>query len=214
MLKNYFKIALRNFLRHKGYSFINVAGLAVGMACCIIMLLFVQDELRHDRFHTNAERIFRVTSVERSESGERALANTHAPIAPALRATFPEIERLVRLIPRSVAVQRDALKQFQEERFYFADSTFFMLFSFEFLHGDPRTVLQTPDGLVLTQAVAQKYFGEENPLGQILTIENHLALKVTGVLREVPRQSHLQFDFIANLRHIQAILGANILSSP
>ncbi len=213
MLKNYLKIALRNFLRHKGYSFVNVAGLAVGMACCIVMLLFVQDELRYDRWHVNAKRIFRLASAERSETGERMLANSYAPVAPALRAAFSEIEQTVRLMPRSVAVKRDALKQFQEERFYFADSTFFALFSFEFLQGDGQTALQSPEGLVLTQAAAQKYFGTENPLGQILTIENRLALKVTGVLQNLPRQSHLQFDFVANLKQVETILGAPILSS-
>jgi len=212
MFKNYLKIALRNFLRHKGYSFINVAGLAVGMTCCILMLLFVQDELSYDRFHVNAERIYRVTSEEKNESAIRRLANTHAPIAPALRAAFPEIAQAVRLFPRSVAVKRDVLKQFQEERFYFADSAFFSVFSFQFLHGDPQTALQALDGLVLTQAVAQKYFGEENPLGQIVTIENRIPLKVTGVLQNPPNRSHAQLDFLARLEHVDAVMGTGILN--
>jgi len=212
MLKNYLKIALRNFLRHRAYSFINISGLAIGIACCILMLLFVQEELSYDRFHASAERIHRVIVDENNEGTIRHLANTYAPLAPALQTEFPEIPHIVRIFPHSVTVNRDEQRRFQEERFFFVDSTVFEVFSFAFLRGDPRTALHEPNAMVITAATAQKYFGDENPVGHILTIENKLDLKVTGVLQNVPRNSHVDFDFLANLNSVKTVLGPWVLT--
>ncbi len=212
MFKNYLKIALRNFLKHRAYSFINISGLAIGIACCILMLLFVQEELSYDRFHANAERIHRVIVDENNEGTIRHLANTYAPLAPALQTEFPEISHIVRFFPHSVTVNRDEQKRFQEERFFFIDSTVFEVFSFAFQRGDPRTALHEPNSVVITAATAQKYFGDENPVGQILTVENKLDLKVTGVLQNVPRNSHVEFDFLANINSVKTVLGPWVLT--
>jgi putative ABC transport system permease protein len=212
MLKNYLKIAARNFLKYKAYSFINVAGLAIGIACCVLMLLYVQKELSYDRFHQNAERIYRVIVDESNEGNVRHLANTYAPLAPALQAEFPEISRIVRFFPHSVTVERDEQKRFQEEHFFFVDSTVFEVFSFAFMRGDPGAALHEPNALVITAAVAHKYFGDENPVGQILTIENRLDLKITGVLQNVPHNSHVDFDFLANINSASALMGNWLLT--
>jgi len=211
MFKNYLKIAARNFLKYKAYSFINIAGLAIGIACCILILLYVQDELSYDRFHQNAARIYRVVVDETNEGKVRHLANTYAPMTPALKATFSEIEHVVRLFPNSVTVARGQEKRFQEKRFFFADSTVFEIFSFSFLHGDPRTALMTPNSLVITAATAQKYFGVENPIGQTLTVENRYDFTITGVLKEVPRNSHFDFDFLANINSVNTLMGTWVL---
>ncbi len=210
MFKNYLKLAYRHFRKHKAYSFINVFGLALGMACCILMLLYVQDELSYDKFHNNAERIFRVVCDETNEGQARHLTNTYAPLAPRLLAEFPEIERVVRLFPYNATVALGAEKRFQENRFLFTDSTVFEVFSFDFLQGDPRTALREPNAVVVTAATAQKYFGDENPLGKILAVEQH-DFKITGVLKNVPHNSHFDFDFLANLNGVNAIMGTWVL---
>jgi len=211
MFKNYLKIAARNFLKYKAYSFINITGLAIGIACCILILLYVQEEISYDRFHQNAERIYRVIVDESNEGKVRHLANTYAPMAPALQAAFTEITHVVRLFPNSVTVARSQEKRFQETRFFFADSTVFEVFSFPFLHGDSRTALMTPNSLVITAATAQKYFGAENPVGQILTVENQYDFKITGVLQEVSHNSHFDFDFLANINSLNTLMGTWLL---
>ncbi|MCI0692163.1 ABC transporter permease [candidate division KSB1 bacterium] len=210
MFKNYLKLAYRHFRKHKAYSFINVFGLALGMACCILMLLYVQDELSYDEFHNNAERIFRVVCDEKNEGQIRRLASTFAPLTPPLLAEFPEIERVVRLFPYNATVALGAEKRFQENRFLFADSTVFEVFSFAFLQGDPRTALREPNALVVTAATAQKYFGDENPLGKILAVEQR-DFKITGVLKDVPHNSHFDFDFLASFNSVNAIMGTWVL---
>ncbi|MGH7600956.1 MAG: ABC transporter permease, partial [bacterium] len=210
MFKNYLKLAYRHFRKHKAYSFINVFGLALGMACCILMLLYVQDELSYDKFHQNAERIFRVVCEEKNEGQIRRLASTYAPLAPPLLAEFPEIERVVRLFPYNATVALGAEKRFQENRFFFTDSTVFEVFSFAFLQGDPRTALAEPNAMVVTAATAQKYFGDENPLGKILAVEQH-DFKITGVLKNVPQNSHFDFDFLANIKGVNTVMGTWVL---
>jgi putative ABC transport system permease protein len=210
MFKNYLKLAYRHFRKHKAYSFINVFGLALGMACCILMLLYVQDELSYDKFHRNAERIYRIVCDETNEGQIRRLASTFAPMTPRLLAEFPEIERVARLFPYDATVALGKEKRFQEKRFLFADSTFFKVFSFAFLQGDPRTALAEPNALVVSAATAQKYFGGENPLGKILAVEQH-DFKITGVLKNVPHNSHFDFDFLANINGVNALIGPWVL---
>ncbi len=197
MFKNYLKIALRNILKHKSYALVNIAGLAVGIACCLLILLYVQDELRYDRFHQNAECIYRATLATSAQRVE----TTPSILGPLLQREFPEVERAVRLYETTrfgaVTVQHGE-RVFQEERFLFADSTVFAVFTFPLLHGNPATALTRPNTIVLTQASAQKYFGEANPLGQTLRVNNARDYEVTGVMQNVPSHSHLQFDFLAS----------------
>jgi len=207
MFKNYFKVALRNMLKFKVYSFINISGLVIGLATCILILLYVQDELSYDKFHVNTDRIYRVTSGELREDSFRHLAYNYPPAAPALLNDFPDIEEAVRVLPLSVAVERNAENRFQEDKFVFVDSTFFEVFSFTLKHGNPKTVLDSPDGLVLTEEAAQKYFGQDNPLGQILRVEGKYDFKISGVLEDLPANSHFHFDFLAPITSLQNIKG-------
>ncbi len=211
MFKSYLKIAFRNFLRYKAYSFINVAGLALGLACCILILLYVQDELSYDKFHLRGKQIYRVVCEENQEGRARGLANTFAPMATALQTEFPEIAKVVRLFPHNVMVARDQEQRFQESRFFFVDSTFFEVFTFTLQQGEARTALHEPNSLILTAATAQKYFGTENPLGKILRVENDQDFIVTGVLQNVPHNSHFDFDFLANINGVKALFGPWVL---
>jgi putative ABC transport system permease protein len=194
MLKNYLKIALRNLLRQKALSFINLAGLATGMACSILILLWVQEELSYDRFHAHADSIYRITT----DMGGHETARSSVPLAGALKAELPAVKNAVRLRPlnsRSLLFEVGERK-FEEERVIFADSTFFQVFSFRLLRGDPKTALVRPDGLLLTERMAQKYFGTADVLGKTIRMGNQTDFEVTGVLQEVPTNSHLQFDFL------------------
>ena len=207
MLKNYFKIALRNFKKYKTYAFINIFGLAVGLASCILIVLFVQDELRFDRFHEHADRIVRVVEDQRDEDRVSHLAHTFTPMAPALEAEFPAVEHAVRLYPYPVLVRHGEAKKFQEDRFFFADSTVFEVFSFSLIRGDARTALAAPFSVVLTEETARKYFGDTDPLGQILTVrddDGERDYTVTGLLDAVPRTSHVHFDLLASFSSTRA----------
>jgi putative ABC transport system permease protein len=198
MLKNYLKIAVRNLLKHKAYSFINIAGLALGMTCCLLILLYVQHELSYDRFHRQADRIYRIFW----QSGNPQTRTPH-PMAQAMARDFAEIESAVSLSPiwgpgltRPQFSVRYGDKRFEEREVFSADSTFFEVFSFRLIKGDPRTALRSPASLVITERMAEKYFGEEEPMGKVLTVNNSVDLKVTGVMENVPAHSHFHFDFL------------------
>lgn len=199
MLKNYFKIALRRLLRHKGYTFINVAGLAIGIAVCLLIGLFLQHELSYDRHHAHADRIFRV--VYQAEPNDHSTESALTPelLAPALQERLPDIARIARLstssYPRVVSVGQ---RRFHEERFFHADSSFFSLFSYAFLQGNPALALMEPGSVVITASTAQKYFPARNPMGQVLTYEGK-EYRITGVIENVPEASHFHFDFLARL---------------
>ncbi len=199
MLKNYFKITLRRLLRYKGYTFINVAGLAIGIAVCLLIGLFLQHELSYDRHHTHADRIFRV--VYQPEPNDRSNEGALTPelLAPILQEHLPDIDRIARLAisyyPLVVSV---AQRRFHEERFFHADSSFFSLFSYTFLQGSPALALMEPGSVVITASTAQKYFPDQNPMGQALTYDGK-NYRVTGIIEDVPGASHFHFDFLAKL---------------
>src|SRR5574341_2395818 len=165
MFKNYLKIALRNLLRHKGYSFINIFGLAVGMACCILIALYVLDELSYDRFYEKGNRLFRVVTDTQDRDKLAFYAGSPVPLGPALKTEFPEISQVIRFWRAFRPVIRYQDKAFREELFYFTDARVFDVFSFELLQGDPHTALVAPNTIVLTATMAQKYFGTEDPIG-------------------------------------------------
>jgi putative ABC transport system permease protein len=201
MLKNYLKIAFRNLLKHRAYSFINVAGLAIGMACCIVILLIVQHQLSFERFFKDSDRLYRVVQDVHWGGGD-VWSWTGAPMGPNLEQEIAAVERATRIHFKSTLVSHEKESmpvRFQEDRFGFADSTFFDLFSFRFLQGNPAHALNNPLSIVLTAAMAEKYFGDENPLGKTLRVDNRFDLQVTGVIANVPDNTHLQFDFVAAL---------------
>ena len=202
MFRNYLTIAIRNLLRYKLYSAINIAGLAVGMACCFLILLFVQDELSYDRFHGKAERIHRV--VWESHGGNRVSRSALTPpvLATVLKDAFPELPEVVRFIGSGTSLIRFQEKRFYEDRFFLVDPEIFDVFSFSFVKGDPKTALIEPYTIVITEEMAQKYFGDANPVGETL-MRWGTGYRVTGVLKNTPHNSHFKFDFLASEKSLK-----------
>ena len=198
MIKNYFKIAFRNIVRHKAFAAINIAGLSIGMACSIMILLWVQNELSYDRFHKNANEIYRVIS----RAGDFKVAINPAPMVEDLQAKMPVIKNTVRLTGLSTNVFELGTKKFEEKRVFYADSTFLQVFSFPLVKGNPATAMQRVDGVLITEDMAKKYFGNEDALGKVLRKDNKDNVIVTGVLANIPSNSHLQFDFILPMSSI------------
>lgn len=212
MFKNYAKIAYRNIKKHLGYSLINISGLAVGMTCCILILLFVSDELSYDRFNENHERIYRVTRKWFNEDGVVNLHLGHVapPIGPLLKNDFPEILYTVRMIRVGRLLVGDKTKFFEESRFFFAEEDIFKIFTFKMIAGDPETALRDPFTIVITQEMAAKYFSSANPIGKSLTIQvdNQKAdMKVTGIIQSLPHNSHFHPDFLGSFMTFEAVVG-------
>jgi len=172
MFKNYVKTALRAIKRHKGYSFINIFGLAIGMACCILILVWVQDELSYDQFHANGDDIYRIIKEEYIEGETLWSALTSPPLADPLKADFSEIILSTRFGNWGRRVVQYQDKRVNEDKFEHADKDFFKIFSFDFIAGDPKSAFSDPFSVVLTQNTATRYFGTEDPIGKVLTVEN------------------------------------------
>ena len=201
MLSNYFTVALRHLNRQKGYSFINVMSLALGIACCLLIILYVRDELSYDRYHDKAERIYRVVTDERQGDQVSRAAEVLLPTVTFMRNEFPEVEESVRFVPPGNAwMVRYGDKGFYERSFYLADSTVFDVFDVPLVAGNPRTALSGNNRAVLSESIARKYFGDENPIGKILIAEGTFHLEVTGIMRDLPSNTHLGFDILASFR--------------
>jgi putative ABC transport system permease protein len=208
MIKNYFKIAVRNLLRYKGFSFINILGLAIGLACCALVGLFIKDELSYDRYHKSADRLYRVVKDFVNDDGSRLPDATTPPaIGPAIQKDIPEIEHVVRFMPGWGAKYyiRNGEKRFIEENLYRADSSIFDVFSFQFLLGDPKTALKAPDAIVLTESMVKKYFGNDpdsyrDPINKVLEVDQWGPKMVTAVIKDMPENSHFKFDMLMPLR--------------
>ena len=191
--------------KHKGYSFINIAGLAVGIACTIFILLWVQDELSFDRFHENADRIYRVVAST-SDDGVPTNANGSFGVGPALKKDFPEVIETVRIRKMGQNVKRYVGykdKKFYESRFFFSEPTIFTFFNFPLVKGDSTAALNEPNSIVLTEEMAKKYFGNEDPIGKIIEADPYndgelMLFRITGIAKNVPRNSHFHFDFLAS----------------
>jgi putative ABC transport system permease protein len=201
MLKNYLTIALRIMGRHKAFSFINIAGLAVGMACSIMIGLYVAHESGFDGFHARSDAIFRVYADLREDGKDFRGAWTSPPLAKALLEDFPEVEAAARVSPwpREWLITAGD-RSFLERGLMFADASFFKVFSYAFIYGDPGTALKDAGTLVISRTVAEKYFGHDDPLGQTMTFRDlKRDYKVTGVIEDPPLNSHLRFDMMAAL---------------
>ena len=192
MFKNYLKIAWRNITRHKAYSTLIIAGLSIGMACSILILLWVQNELSYDTFHANARQLYRLTS----SSGDFKAAVSPAGMAEGLQAQLPEIKATVRVSKPYDILFEVGNQKILEKRVFFADSNFLQLFSFPLLQGDVKTALISPDQVVITSDIAKKYFGKEDAMGKVIRVNNNENFKVAGILANAPANSHLQFDVI------------------
>ncbi len=205
MFANSYKVTIRNFRRQKLYSSINLLGLAVGMACCILILSYVHFEISYDRFHDKADRIYRLTMDGELAGQPFNLASSNGAIGPSLRNTLPEIEEVVRFRRKyrsSVAYQD---KLFFEEGIHWADASVFEVFSFPLVSGSPKEALQIPYTAVLTEESARKYFGSDDPIGKVLRIDNHVDYTVTGVVKNVPENSHLDFDMLLSFKTLEAV---------
>ncbi|HEX6982448.1 MAG TPA: ABC transporter permease [Balneolaceae bacterium] len=199
MLKNYLKIAFRNLKSHKGYTFINIFGLAIGFAVCIIIALFVQHKLSYDGFHKKAERIYRVARMDSVEGVAELKISQPAPLGPLLEKAYPEVLQAVQFSKSSRPILvRYGAKSFYETGLLYADSSFFSVFSFKLLSGNPQTALQRPYTVVLSESMAEKYFGSKNPLGESIILENEQSYEVTGVIENAPANSSIQYRFVTS----------------
>jgi putative ABC transport system permease protein len=200
MFKNFILTSLRSMLRHKGFSFINIAGLAIGLAACIIILLFIIDELSYDRFHEKSDRIYRITVIGVFGDNDFAMTYTPAPLAKTLLDEFPEVEYVTRMMARSNRLVSFEEKSFIEDHFLYADSSIFDVFTIPFVAGDPKTALNSPNTIVISETMARKYFEDEDPIGKTLRVDdagqNYM---VTGVCQDLPHNSHFRFNMIASM---------------
>ena len=213
MFKNYLDVALRGFLGNKLFSFINVFGLAVGLASAILIGLYVADELSYDRFHPDADRIYRIGRdiYPREDFAGLYMATLPVPAAAQLQADYAEIEMAVRARPNPGLLGRGEVA-FYEEALLYADPAFLDMFGVEWLAGDPATALDTPASIVLTESLARKYFGDEAPLGQRLTLENTTELTVTGLVRDFGGNTHLRADAFRPLDALLSLLPESLLN--
>ena len=203
MLKNYLKVAFRNFRKNKGFSFINITGLAVGIACCIAILLFVKNELSYDKFNKNYDQIYRVHLSGKINNNELSMALSPSPLGAAIMHDLPEVIAYTRIQKFGSPVLRYKDKAFSEEKFFEADSIFFNVFAAKFLEGNPKEALTKPNSVVITESMAKKYFGDEEPMGKILNADHHRDWIVTGLIKDFPKNSHFHFDFLGSLTTYQ-----------
>jgi putative ABC transport system permease protein len=216
LLAHYFKIGFRKLKRQKLYSLINIAGLAVGLACCAVIILYVANELTYDRFHPEAGRVFRVAAHFKNPVGEYWSAATQSPLGPALKADYPQVEKAVRLVPppenaSHVLVVRDD-RRFFERRVWFVDNEIFQVFRLPFVQGRPEAALIDPYSVVITEGMARKYFGNDSALGKTLNIEidydtptvEGRDFVVTGVIKNAPLNTHFKYDLLLSMATMRA----------
>ncbi|MCD4788486.1 MAG: ABC transporter permease, partial [Bacteroidales bacterium] len=213
MFKNYLLSLYRNITRNRFYTTLNIIGLSVGIAAAIFILLYVQDELSYDKYNIRHERIYRIESDFTISNKHDMFAIVPIPMGPALKIEFPEVEEFVRLTNVGNTLFRYNEKEYYEEDFYLADSTIFDVFTYEFLIGDPKTGLTEPNTIVITEKIAKKYFGKNNPMGEIITSGRGSNYKVTGVIKNLPGNSHLKFDALISTATIAEEVGADDFNS-
>ncbi len=213
MIRNYFTVAIRSILKDKFYSLINVFGLTLGIASCIFIAIYINDELSFDRFNTKAERIYRINEFIQTEgSGERS-SSVPFPVGPTMAEEYENlIENQVRFFDFQsptllIANRDDAEKEFNEPHVLFVDSTFFQVFDYEVIKGDKEKALQQPNSVLLTEDAAKKYFGDEDPIGKFLRIEGRQELMISGVMANPPRNAHFQFDFLVSFSTLKNFFG-------
>ncbi len=199
MIRNYIKTAFRNLMKNKGFTFINVFGLTLGLATCLLIVFYVFDELSYDRYNTKYDRIYRLNNEIKFGGMENSYAVTPAPAAAALKADFPEVEQAVRLRNRGGNQVRKDNQDIQEDHMVYADSNVFKVFTLPMLQGDPSKALIAPHSIVITEDMAKKYFNRVNVVGEVLTVNDTIRYKVTGIIKNIPAQSHFHFDFFMSM---------------
>jgi putative ABC transport system permease protein len=214
MLKDFIRVGIRNVLRHKLHTLITVSSLAVGLACCGLIFLYAREELSYDLFNKKADRTYRVTWTFSRATSAETLPTTPLPLAPALARELPKIETTTRLWHYGDhALVSCEGKVFYEDRFFFADASFPDVFTVTFVKGDAKRALSEPYSVVLTESSARKYFGDQNPIGDILTVDGKNSFKVTGVIQDIPHNSHIRIDALASLSTLSSMLPKQIVES-
>ncbi|MCB0488855.1 MAG: ABC transporter permease [Cyclobacteriaceae bacterium] len=203
MLQNYLKITLRNLFKNKLYSLINIVGLAIGLACFILIGIYVKNETGYDRFFSNSENIYRLNTYVDVNGVRNSYSLSHYPASFDMVEDFPEVTNAATifkpfLFSNLLPTIKHEDNEYQERKFYMADSSFFTLFDYDFEFGNRDKVFETTNSVVITHEIAKKYFGEANPLGKIITFQDTVALRVTGVLAPLHGKTHLDFDFLAH----------------
>ncbi|KAA2242481.1 FtsX-like permease family protein [Chitinophaga agrisoli] len=199
MLKNYLKIALRSLSNNKGFSAINIIGLAMGLATCLLLVFYVMDELSYDRYNVNADRIYRINNEVKFGDNHFDLAQSPPLLGPTLAKDLLQVEQYTRLLYHNSILVKKGQQQLRETKVVYADSTLFDVFTLPVLSGEPRTALQAPGSLVITERMARKYFNRTDVAGETVLIDNTSTYKITAVIRDLPAQSHFNFDFFISM---------------
>jgi len=218
MLRHLFTISIRNILKHFNYSLLNIIGLAIGISSFMFILIYVSDELRYDRFHENHAQIFRMNRLYNSNDIHEDAATVSFPFGPALAEDYPDmVKNVVRFFDFQISemlfeYRRDSsdIIRYNEEWFYLADSTVFQMFNFPLLEGDPLTVLDEPNRVVLSESTAKRYFGDEPAVGQTLFFEEQVPLEVAGIMKDLPSQSHFKIDILGSMSTFRAMQGGQM----
>ncbi len=213
MFENYLKSAIRSITKNKFYSALNAIGLAIGISAFIFIFLYVRNEITYDQYHENADRIYRIESDFNISNKHDQFAIVPIPLAPALKIELPEIESFCRFNDVGNSLFRFGDKEFYEENFYFADSTVFDIFTHNILLGNPKTCLVEPFSIVVSESIAKKFFGDENPMGLILESGSGRKYKVTAVMEDMPKNSHLHYDALLSASTFASIVGADNFNS-
>jgi len=214
MFRNYIKISARNLLKQKVYSFINIFGLAIAIAICILIFLFVRDEVTHDSFHQNADRLYRVNMLRKQDDGSMSTDSmTPPPLGPAFKDEFPEIVHMTRFKKRRDIVIYQG--QSSRESITLADPDFFKMFSFRLRKGDPQIVLEDRNSVVLRNEIAKRFFGDEGPMGKVLSIKmgaRFFDFTVAGVAEDIPQNSSITFDLLVSFDRVKDYTPARYLN--
>jgi putative ABC transport system permease protein len=202
MIKNFIKTAFRTLLKNKGFTAINVLGLALGLATCMLIVFYVIDELSYDRFNTNADRIYRVNNDIKFGGAELSCAVAPAPLAAAFLSELPEVEQTARFRSRGGLQVRKGNQNIREQRVVYADATIFDVFTLPMIAGDPKTALKEPRTVVINESTAKKYFNTANAIGKTLILNDSLLYKVTGIIKDIPKQSHFNYDLFLSMQSL------------
>lgn len=211
MLKNLLLVAIRNFKRDKWYSLLNILGLTIGITFSLFLIFYIKDELGYDRWNKNADRLYRITSyIKEPERDTMKLAITQVPLGPTLKNEYPEVEEATRFVSSGKPIFKNGDVRFYEEKVFFADSNLFRVFTHQFIEGDPKTALAAPHSLVLTESIAEKYFGKtQGVIGKALQNDKGETYKVTAVIKDVPKNSHIRFNILASFSTLPKDFGGD-----
>lgn len=213
MFKNYFKIALRNIIQQKIYSFINIAGLAIGLACFILVILYIRYEFNYESHHKKADEVYRVNVVQQHPNGVFKLSHSMVPLGRALAEELPEIEDYARLYDARRTLVKYQDKRFYEDAMVFTDQGIFNLFTIPVVSGHMESALTNKFSVVITESTAKKYFGEQNPVGQTLLIDNEISLVVTAIVKDFPKNTHISADFLVSFDTFYELFGEDFVDN-